>query len=160
MAKYDEYYDEKFLGMLRTGELKPWDNHLDLLKCIAMACGTHLGFRGKQEMVFSKWSYFKLVTLPNGIRQVTAAPSGRFDKTNNLSMNNPLCRKGFPYSNDLPEDANHPVKLFFHYRKLCDPKQDRFFCHVAVSPSAGGYKFAAKKEGWYRYSWKMDTYCS
>ena len=142
-ADYDEYADEKYMNLLQSGRLQPWANHHDLLKCVVMSLGTHLGFRGQREIVSALWSYLRFETLPCGTRRITAAPDGGFDKTASLSINNPIARKQNPVTEDYPSDPFHPVKLICHYRSLCDPEQNRLICHVNTKSSTK-YKYRYK----------------
>ena len=141
---YDEYADEKYMHLLEIKQLQPWNNYHDLLKCVTMSLGNHLGFRGKREIVNVLWCYLKFEILPCGTRQITAAPNGGFDKTARLLINNPIARKQNPVAEDHHSDPFHPVKLIHHYRSLCHPEQERLLCRHVSTTSSSNYRFKVK----------------
>ena len=84
-AKFDEFIDEKYLAKLEDNTYKPWDDMLDLLKVLVMELGLRFGIRGKEELVYLMWNNLKLDKYEqgqhSGLKYVTIAPGGGFDKT-------------------------------------------------------------------------------
>ena len=55
---FDELSDLKFRKLLVDGDLKPFTDKHHLQCCLTMGLGRYLSFRGRSEIVDSKWSQF------------------------------------------------------------------------------------------------------
>ena len=134
-AEFDELARMKFNAALNNKTLTPFDNDEDMLKCIIIGLGMHLGFRGRSEIAKCRWDYFDFETIPmgpmKGLRKVSARPGGGWDKIHTLGVTNGSIRKGPPphYIENTADKFDWLV-LVEKYRGRCDPEQERFLHHA------------------------------
>ena len=147
--EYDEYGDEKYNEMLRSGKLKPWENPVHMLMVITYSLPAKFGFRGRSEITSCQWSYLRLEQYEHGqfkgLRYVVAAPRGGFDKTHQLSLGNTTERIETTTCHENEIDPNCPIKLLFAYRELCFPDQQFLLCHYNAA-STTKYKYSKNKK--------------
>ena len=147
--EYDEYGDEKYNEMLRSGKLKPWENSVHMLMVITYSLPAKFGFRGRSEITGCQWSYLRLKQYDQGefkgLRYVEAAPRGGFDKTHQLSLGNTTERIEITTCHENDIDPNCPIKLLFAYRDLCFPDQQFLLCHHNPA-STTKYKYSKNKK--------------
>ena len=133
-AEFDEEGELKYQEALRKGDLKPFEDNTDLLRCIVMGLGMKCGFRGRKEIALATWDYFDISIIQKGPRKgrtiISARPGGGWDKTHRLGIKNGNTRSQKPSIEENPLDPNCFVKLVLHYRSQCDmEKQKRFLCY-------------------------------
>ena len=132
--EYDEYGDEKFEKLFTDGTLNPYTNPHHLQICIIWGLGRYLGFRGQDEIVYSKWSQFEITKYKSGpdqgLRKVEAHIKDGYDKSNNLKLGNTAPCEHKPEIREDPNNIHCWVKLFVLYREKCPDEQQRFICKI------------------------------
>ena len=132
-AQFDEEAELKYQAALRKGDLKPFANDTDLIRCLVMGLGMKCGFRGRKEIALATWDFFDIIIIetgPNkGLTKISARPGGGWDKSHKLGIKNGNTRSQKPSLLENRLDPNCFVKLVVYYRKYCDKKQVRFLCY-------------------------------
>ena len=111
-----------------------------------MGMGRYLSFRGRSEIVDSKWSQFTHSQYKSGPDEgkwkVSAKIKDGHDKGNGvLRLGTTSPSNSLPEIRENPEDEWCFVKLWLFYRGKCDASQVRFFCQVDNT---------VKRERWYK----------
>lgn len=163
-ARVDPDFVRIFIKAIEDGTLKPYEDAVDLLRCVIFINGYYLGLRGRTEQADLLMAnvFVGRYTISDGEELAGMNWAGvkvPFSKTQQLKLSNCTLTRDRDVILSFVEDPSHavwdPYAVYLFYLNKCHPKAVRFLCRPCNVSSKGGmdersrYSLECGKEIWF-----------